>query len=349
MKISIIVPVYNLSQYIVRCFNSIKNQTYKNFECIFVEDGSTDTSLQICRSLIAEYNGEIDFKLLCHEHNKGLSAARNTGTEHSTGDYIYYLDGDDEITPDCMQSFLEVVTKFKDAEIIVGQIRSIPYLDKYNLNRYNSLDYIDNNLWIRKEFYKVQHRFPVYAWNKLIKREFLLKNKLYFKDRVVHEDQLWMFYVSKVLNRIAFVHHETYIHYYNSNSIMNNLQKHGHIASWNYILSDIVNNFDEPCKKEQILTYLHAFLNRTDELSSFNNYHIIFEAFEDNLKRLCLYSPWFVLWRLKKSRNKEMASYCIFWLQSYCKGDNSKNILSIIKFEIDMLRVRFSLSGFLKG
>ena len=103
IKVSIIVPVYNVEKYINRCFESIINQRYTNIECIFVDDCSPDNCFEILNQRIAEYSGEIEFRIIRHIQNKGLSEARNSGTYQSSGEYVYYLDSDDEITQDCIQ------------------------------------------------------------------------------------------------------------------------------------------------------------------------------------------------------------------------------------------------------
>ena len=88
MNVSIIIPVYNVSLYIERCIKSVMNQTYQDIECILVNDASPDNSITIAERLIADYDGSIQFRILNHEHNKGQSAARNTGIKAASGDYI---------------------------------------------------------------------------------------------------------------------------------------------------------------------------------------------------------------------------------------------------------------------
>ena len=108
IKVSIIVPVYNVEDYIERCMLSIIDQTYPNIECIIVDDCTPDNSITIIQSLLQQYNGTISFKILKHTTNKGLSESRNTGTEKATGDYIYYLDSDDELTPNCIEHLVDI-------------------------------------------------------------------------------------------------------------------------------------------------------------------------------------------------------------------------------------------------
>ena len=90
ITISVIIPIYNVSDYVERCVKSVMGQTFQDFECILVDDASPDDSILRCERLIADYHGSIRFRILHHEHNRGLSAARNTGTEAATGDYILY-------------------------------------------------------------------------------------------------------------------------------------------------------------------------------------------------------------------------------------------------------------------
>ena len=107
MKISIIVPVYNVEQYVNECFDSIAAQTYKGeIECIFVDDCGQDDSVAILEKLITDYHGAIKFYIVHHEHNKGLSGARNTGIRHAQGDYLYFIDSDDSIKSDCIEKLV---------------------------------------------------------------------------------------------------------------------------------------------------------------------------------------------------------------------------------------------------
>ena len=100
ITISVIIPVYNASVTLPHCLESLHKQTYRNLELLFVDDCSTDESLYILTSY-AEQFAEIDFtiRILQHERNRGVAAARNTALKCATGDYIYYVDADDSIEP----------------------------------------------------------------------------------------------------------------------------------------------------------------------------------------------------------------------------------------------------------
>ena len=98
--ISVIVPIYNAELYLEQCLESIKNQTYKNFEVIMIDDGSTDKSQEICKKFS---NSDKRFKLICQK-NSGVSAARNKGISEATGKYIYFCDSDDFCNIDIFDS-----------------------------------------------------------------------------------------------------------------------------------------------------------------------------------------------------------------------------------------------------
>lgn len=188
-----------------------------------------------------------------------MAAARNTGTLHSKGEYIYYIDSDDEITSNCITLLVDALEHHPNAEIIQGNIKALN--DSYNISRHITIDYIeDNNPWVRKQFYNIRNIFPVNAWNKLIKREFIFQNKLFFMEGIIHEDQQWMYHVTKVLQSIAFVFEPTYIHYITPNSIMSSLSQKRSDESWLKILEDIYTNFDGPFYKEQLLKYTNYLI-----------------------------------------------------------------------------------------
>ena len=98
--VSIIVPIFNVAPYIMRCLQSIDSQTYRPIECILIDDCCTDNSIQLTEQFINQYNGAILFTIIRHQQKGGPSAARNTGLKKAIGEYIYFMDSDDAITPD---------------------------------------------------------------------------------------------------------------------------------------------------------------------------------------------------------------------------------------------------------
>lgn len=107
MKFSIVIPVYNVEEYIDKCLNSVLNQTYKDFEVIIVNDGSPDNSIQI----IDRYVKMDDRFKVYSKENGGLSAARNFGVKKVSGDYLIFLDSDDYIEKDLLLKISEVAKR----------------------------------------------------------------------------------------------------------------------------------------------------------------------------------------------------------------------------------------------
>jgi len=263
--ISIIIPLYNKEEYFERCFNSVTKQIYKNIECIIVEDCSTDNSLKIAAGLINNYQGNIKFNLIKHDKNGGLSAARNTGINNSSGSYVYFLDSDDEITDNCILSLANLISKYPDADIVQGNLFQSPRVqnDKYNLKG-RLPEYINDNLKIKKKYY-ITNRLPANSVNKLIKKSFITDNHLYFKPGLVHEDYHWLFFAVKKLKSFAFTEDFCYIRYFVPGSIMTNPNLSGSISGYLCILNDMLNNLDNDLLEYQ-LSYIYFKLKQQKKI-----------------------------------------------------------------------------------
>lgn len=216
LKVSIVVPVYNVSAYIKRCLDSIAAQSYSDIEVIFVDDCGTDDSVSQIKEFIAE--SEMSCELLHHNRNRGLSAARNTGLEAATGDYVYFLDSDDDIAPDCIESLVESLNLWQ-YDVVVGN---------YNViggDCYSPLLLPEGPLYSNDDIIKAyaEGKCYVMAWNKLCRREFLLKNKLFFKEGLIHEDVLWNFMVACKADSLYVVKQSVYNYYVRSASIMTSM------------------------------------------------------------------------------------------------------------------------------
>lgn len=126
--VSVIVPVYNISQYVERCFRSLVNQTYDKLEVLFIDDCGSDDSVNLLNKLIAREGKYQNYQIIHHDINKGISAARNTGIANAHGEYIYFLDGDDSLAPDCIRKLCEQAKK-TNADFVIGD-NSIIYPGK---------------------------------------------------------------------------------------------------------------------------------------------------------------------------------------------------------------------------
>lgn len=187
MDVSIIIPTYNVASYIIECLESVASQTYRgSLECIVVDDCGTDDSIALADNFIQHYLGKIDFRILHREKNGGLSAARNTGLNKAKGEFVYFLDSDDYITPDCIESLVEVAKHFPKVEIVQGGIVNTQGTIIYDSTRFKTPQLLED----RKDIYSklVFGELPVSSWNKLIRRDFLKENSIDFYEGVIHED-----------------------------------------------------------------------------------------------------------------------------------------------------------------
>lgn len=216
-SISIIIPLYNVADYIEQCLQSVVNQTYQGLvECIIVNDCGTDDSLSITEQFIADYKGPITFRLLHHDHNRGLSAARNTGVAEATGEYILFVDSDDYISNDCLKVLTEPLQKYSydmvlgDLEMF-GNPRPITFLPE------GEGEIIANeNIFHR--FY-AERTIYVMAWNKLIRAALFKKHDFSFLDGQLHEDELWSYKVMTKIESIYIKKNITYYYRIRENSI----------------------------------------------------------------------------------------------------------------------------------
>lgn len=257
MKVSVIIPVYNVSDYIERCIRSVMNQTYSDIECIIVDDATPDDSIVKSERMIAAYHGPIRFSILHHQKNRGLSAARNTGTDAATGEYIYYLDSDDEIIVDCIEKLIQPMIEDDTIEMVQGMHLDEKDGYEYIFHEQKYPITIKNNEEVYQEYYKSQNLMSL-AWNKLIKRSFLISNNLYFREGLLHEDILWFFYVKKYLNKVFLSTAITYIYHRRHTSItMLGLRNMGNC--YLVINQDIFNNLTAGREKIELRGSLRGF------------------------------------------------------------------------------------------
>lgn len=169
-KISVVLPVYNVKQYLDRCMNSILNQTYTNLEIIMVDDGSTDGSSQVCD----EYQRRDSRVNVIHKENGGLSSARNAGTEKATGEYITYIDPDDYVTLKYIEYLYNLICEFGTKmslcthTVLFENGKSLVYGDggkeiisaKVCLERMLYHDVIDTSAWAKMFSIDLARKYP---------------------------------------------------------------------------------------------------------------------------------------------------------------------------------------------
>lgn len=216
MKYSIIVPAYNTEKYIDKCLKSIFSNTYKNFEVIIVNDGSTDKTEDIINKYIKKYDNIIYIK----QKNMGLSLARNNGVKKATGDYLLFIDSDDYVE----KNLLENINKnIDDLDVLRYQL-NIVFNDKiipYEEKEFNVTDGID-------AFEKiVKYKFIEMAALYVINRKYYLDNNFMFEKDVYHEDYGLLPLVIATAKKVKSINYLGYNYVQRDGSIMssNDIEK----------------------------------------------------------------------------------------------------------------------------
>lgn len=260
-KVSVIIPVYRVSAYVERCLLSVMEQSYSDIECIIVDDESDDDSIEKSEELISKYDGPIKFQIIHHDCNKGLSASRNTGTAVAKGEYIYYLDSDDYITPNCIERLVAVVNDAPSIEMVQGNTLMTSDGKEgsllYNSNR--SIRISDNDE-ARKAFYKDRFIY-ISVWNKLIKRSFVEECQLYCREGIVFEDLLWVFYLIKHLKTAYLCEEVTYYYCIRSGSISTAARPES-VGCYTVMFDEILLNLSAGKERGEIEGFLYYFIRR---------------------------------------------------------------------------------------
>ena len=201
--ISIVVPIYNVENYLRMCLDSIQNQTYQNFECLLINDGSPDNSADICREYLAK---DARFRYF-EKENGGSSSARNFGIERSEGEYVTFVDSDDWLEHDALQLLYDALKK-ENADISIGRYNCYDesrcqYLF-YDSNPDDSLEVIEGKEIIDREgVEKMKTGNWTVAYLKLIKRELL--QDLPFPIGKMAEDTYWTWKVLLKASKVVYL------------------------------------------------------------------------------------------------------------------------------------------------
>ena len=221
MKLSIIIPVYNVEKYISKCLDSILNQSFEDFEIICVNDGSTDNSLAI----LEEYKDKRI--IIINKKNEGSGVARNAGVDISKGEYLYFVDGDDWLEDNALEKMVKKADELNTDILIfgglsyyfssprpmgegavVGELASCTTAGYYAGKKGGySADKLPksylNKVFSAKDIRQCIFKFPSTAWTKLYRRDFWVKNDIRFQEIMVGQDQLPYFHSMITAERIA--------------------------------------------------------------------------------------------------------------------------------------------------
>lgn len=259
IKFSLIIPTYNVEKYIEKCIRSIIEQNYDNYEIIIVNDGSTDKSIDVINKI---NNKKIQ---IFNKKNGGLSSARNYGLTKATGDYIWFIDGDDYIEPGSLKKLNNIIQKEKydcicfEYNIVKNDVK-IPEIDKKN--NYNEKDF---------------PLIAVSACTKIFNRKFFVNNSFKFYEGILFEDLELIPYVLCISKNIYFLEEQLYNYVQRNGSIMNSLSEFKKNRDDKFIaLDNLIKKFknaqiyDEYSSELEYLVIKHLILVYTSEILLYN-------------------------------------------------------------------------------
>lgn len=251
--VSIIIPVYKVERYIQRCLMSVLHQTYDKIEIVLVDDCGEDNSIELAKEFLSKNNCQ-HYRIIRHDKNRGLSASRNTGVKNAIGEYIYFLDGDDEVTTECIQNLVEAYTGVDGVDMVMaGIVRRLPDRD---------IDYVKYQPTVVSSRKALMEQFIKrrIAWNavsRLFKRSLWVKNGIFFYEGITSEDMLWNFLLLPYLRKVVLINDCSYIYYQTSNSIMTSARRNIEFAKDYIRIANIARNEVLRFQERNYVRYYH--------------------------------------------------------------------------------------------
>jgi len=220
ISLSVIIPIYNVEHFLCQCINSVVDQSFTDLEIILVDDGSTDTSPQICD----EWASKDSRIKVIHKQNEGLGYARNSGLELATGEYVTFLDSDDYIDNTCYEDMLSVVRKENADCIKYGHVLNFKGKDLDRINRNGVFRVVDNKKDLQELSYLIFENFPTKielplrinascCWG-IFKMKIIEEHNLLFPSERELLSEDYVFHFNYIQNCTKIILHEnTYYHY----------------------------------------------------------------------------------------------------------------------------------------
>ncbi|MDO4622186.1 MAG: glycosyltransferase [Eubacteriales bacterium] len=261
MKISIIIPVYQVEKYIGACLDSVLAQTFNDLEIICIHDAGGDASPEIVKAY-AEKDARIRFYE--NEQNMGLASVRNRGMDLARGKYLYFLDSDDMIRPDA----LEELYRRAEAEQLDVQIFGAEFIYE---TRALEEKFHTNHAQFKQEYPKVTDGRSLYVkwmdiWDWMpsqprffYRRDFLQKNTIRFVDGMLHEDETFAFDVLMHADRIRVTNDEFFIRRFREDSIMSSIPRMKNVEGCIEILKHVS---EYPVKDEALLRSIRFYMSK---------------------------------------------------------------------------------------
>ena len=279
MKISVIIPVYNVEPFLAQCIDSVIRQTLTDFEVICIDDGSADGSGRI----LDEYAQQDSRINVIHQDNRGVAYARNRGLELATGEYILFLDPDDYLAGHALEKMYARVKEY-DADMCIFDAQDFDYESGKQLVHhyfnYNRVKSLGNRIRVADLGYRLFDIISFVCWVKLVRRTLLTDKDIRFELRWIFEDTMWSALTIALSKSITAIPEKLLYHRVNrKDSLLNSVDKHVTDPAIAYR-----NTYEELSRRGIFTnnTKKISFLNKTAgvfyyTLRSFNDYRRISE------------------------------------------------------------------------
>lgn len=205
IKVSVIVPVYNVEEYLRQCLDSIISQTYSEIEVIVVNDKSPDDS----QDIIDEYKSN-DSRVvsIIHSKNKGLGGARNTGISAALGDFILFVDSDDWIVETTIEDLTNEITKYDSDIVKFGRIDTYPAYEKIWLPTFKKK--VNTDGWGDMKDSVIADKFNPICCTSIYRRDFLINNSIFFPEKLLFEDFYFTFQTNVLAGKLSYLNKPLY-------------------------------------------------------------------------------------------------------------------------------------------
>lgn len=306
-KVSIIVPVYNVEEYIERCVNSLINQTLTDIEIILVDDSSTDSSLEICKKIALEDNR---IKVI-HKVNEGAGMARNSALEIATGKYIGFVDSDDYIEPDMFKSLYEIAEKYSSDLVMSGVI----FVDGNMFSQEG--DHIRKTYFDKDTHFETEEdlnklkmgiigalpediddsKYGMSIWKNLFRHEIIRRNNLVFQSEreMFSEDALFMIDFISHIKRATGINEAFYNYCRNGESISKSYKKDKFEKSLVFA-NEVEKRFKKDILKKEYQIYIYRFWQAmcrvicSQEIMHAMDNSVKYSELKKRLKTICTHS-----------------------------------------------------------
>ena len=306
-KVSIIIPVYNSEKYIKRCIDSVLKQTFKDYEVILIDDGSTDNSKEILDEYKEVYPEKIT---VIHQENMGVSKTRNKAIKMAKGKYIMFIDNDDYIDKDYIEVFVKKIEK-DNYDVVLGGYR-----------RPNKDGKIIKELKLPQEEWG---KFMIFApWSKIYKKDYLTKNDIEFLPVNIGEDVYFNLQAMMISNKIKIIDYIGYNWYFNEESVSNTTQKN--------------------IKNLQVYELLNSCYNVLKEKKILENHYEILEMY---FIRYIVWFLLFSTKKVKYKTIKTEYDKIFKWLEEKFPNYKKNKLLGITKPKGEILSVRLTVYIFM--